>query len=192
MISVWKYQPTQFTLIQQLGFLSFPISFLTLALGTLTWHFHEREIVLDNLKISEKIKSIPFFVAIITSKVWVMALFIDTLRLVLRDSEMWMYVAISTLVFLIIGFQLGLHLMMKFTTGRSVVGSLANLITLWRPSHDVEQEQKCLLFYRRETIMSSIVTTLLAVSNLIIVTFTPHLTVRWRDCSLPECNVSNS
>ena len=134
--SVWRYQDTTFTIQQMLGFMSYPISFITLALGTVSWHFHVREVVLDNLGIMDKVKVAPFFLSIIVSKVFVLANAIENLRLSMADCRgcNWHLHAICLLL-LIVATQMILHLKMKYSTRRSIFGSLANVITLWRPSH---------------------------------------------------------
>ena len=73
---------------------------------------------------------------------------------------------------------------MRISVRRSCLGSLANIITLWhRPSHKDtrgEEEQKCLLFYQRETILSSITSIFMAVVNLGIKAFQPK-PIGWSD-----------
>ena len=116
--------------------MSFPISFITLALGTISWHFHVREVVLDNLGIMDKVKVAPFFLSIIVSKVFVLANTFENLRLSMADCSgcNWHLHAICLLL-LIVAIQMTLHLKMKYSTRRSIFGSLANVITLWLPSH---------------------------------------------------------
>ena len=72
---------------------------------------------------------------------------------------------------------------MRISVRRSCLGSLANIITLWhRPSHKDtrEEEQKCLLFYQRETILSSITSIFMAVVNLGIKASQPK-PIGWSD-----------
>ena len=72
---------------------------------------------------------------------------------------------------------------MRISVRRSCLGSLANIITLWhRPSHKDtrEEEQKCLLFYQRETILSSTTSIFMAVVNLGIKAFQPK-PIGWSD-----------
>ena len=58
----------EFTTVQIIASMSYPLSFVSLLLGTISWHFHNKEVVLDTLKLSEKLKVVPFFLVIIVQK----------------------------------------------------------------------------------------------------------------------------
>ena len=160
--SVWRYFPTEFTIQQKLGFISFPLSFLSLALGTIAWHFHHREIVLNNLRFVQKVKVSPFFLFIILKKVWVLANLFNTLRL-LNYHE---FIILPFL--LVILAQIVLHLYMGYSLKRTCLGSLANVITLWSPTHEETQMETTLIFYEYETILSSTIHLTLSVVTLLL------------------------
>ena len=63
----------EFSYLQIIGAASFPVSFFTLVMGTIVWHFHINEVILDNLRWKRKGQVTPFFFFIIIQKVWVMA-----------------------------------------------------------------------------------------------------------------------
>ena len=58
----------EFTTVQIIASMSYPLSFVSLLLGTISWHFHNKEVVLDTLKWSQKLKVVPFFLVIIVQK----------------------------------------------------------------------------------------------------------------------------
>ena len=125
--------------MQIIGFVAFPISFLSLVLGTMSWHFHLKETVFETLTLLDRIKVAPFFLCIIVSKVWVMSDFLNTLRLVLQinvDIQSIIHISLMMTIFLLIGIQIFLHKLAKFKFAESWLGSMANLVTLWRPTHD--------------------------------------------------------
>lgn len=161
----------KFSNIQIIGSLSYPISFISLLLGTISWHFHVREAVLDNLTWKQKIKVVPFFFLIMVKKVWIMANLVNTLALVVEVNIKSIVIVnvVKALPFLtVISLQLVLHLGMGFSIKSALLGSIANLTTLWRPTHVESQNQKSLQFYKIETLLSFIMYTVFALINLIL------------------------
>ena len=77
----------RFELLQQLGFASYPMSFISLALGTVAWHWHIRDTIEERLKIVEMLKSVPFFLFNIIPRVWCLADLVSTLRDIIRDKK---------------------------------------------------------------------------------------------------------
>ena len=69
-----------FSVMQIIGALSYPISLGSLVLGTISWHFHIKETVLQTLTILDRILVFPFFTAIILTKVWVLTDTLNTLH----------------------------------------------------------------------------------------------------------------
>ena len=124
----------KFSNIQIIGSLSYPISFMSLLLGTLSWHFHVREVVLDNLTWKQKIKVVPFFFLIVVKKVWIMANLVNTLALVVEVNIESIVIlnVVKALPFLtVISLQLVLHLGMGFSIKVALLGCIANLTTSW-------------------------------------------------------------
>ena len=109
-------------------------------LGTLSWHFFVKETVLRSLTICERLKVIPFFLIIILTKVWVMA----DLTITLHTFSYAMMVPIAAVAVI----QFFLHQRMKFSLNASCLGSLANMVTIWRPTHDEAEREKTLRFYK--------------------------------------------
>ena len=68
----------------------------------------------------------------------------------------------------VITLQFVLHLMMRFSVKSSILGSVANLTSLWRPTHDESQRDKCLLFYKYETLLSSMLHMALAAVSVTV------------------------
>ena len=58
----------EFTTVQIIASMSYPLSFVSLLLGTISWHFHNKEVVLDTLKLCQKLKVVPFFLVMIVQK----------------------------------------------------------------------------------------------------------------------------
>ena len=58
---------------------------------------------------------------------------------------------------IMVGLQLVLHLTMSFSVKSAVLGSIANLTTLWRPTHNELHNKKTLRFYRYNTLLSSVI-----------------------------------
>ena len=80
LFAVWGYQTPNYTWIQIFGFLAYPMSIGSLVLGTISWHFHRKETVLETLTIMDRIKVAPFFILVILTKVWVLADTLNTLH----------------------------------------------------------------------------------------------------------------
>ena len=161
----------KFSNIQIIGSLSYPISFISLLLGTISWHFHVREVVLDNLTWKQKFKVVPFFFLIVVKKVWIMANLVNTLALVVEANIESIVIinVVKALPFLtVISLQLVLHLGMGFSIKAALLGCIANLTTSWRPTHVESQNQKSLQFYKIETLLSFILYTVFALINLIL------------------------
>ena len=149
----------KFSTLQIIGSLSLPISFLSLLLGTISWHFHVREVVLDNLSLKQKISIAPFFLSIIVTKVWVLAHLLNTVTILAEAQTklaIGVCIALFTPLILIIGIQILLHFILTFSVKSALLGSIANLTTLWRPSHDESQNQQSFTFYKFETLLSCI------------------------------------
>ena len=145
--------------MQKIGSLAYPISFLSLVMGTITWHFHIREVVLENLPITQKAKAGPFFLIIVIQKSWVMADLCSTMTMIVlenTDIHWLVYLAKALPLFLVITCEMVLHLAMPFPLKTATLGSIANITTLWRPTHDESQNDKCRRFYKHETILSSL------------------------------------
>ena len=132
--------------MQKIGSLAYPISFLSLVMGTITWHFHIREVVLENLPITQKAKAGPFFLIIVIQKSWIMADLCFTMTTIVWDhTELnWLVYLVKALpLFLVIICEMVLHLAMPFPLKTATLGSIANFTTLWRPTHDESQNDKC-------------------------------------------------
>ena len=123
-------------------------------MGTITWHFHVREVILDNLPMKQKAKVGPFFLIIVIQKSWVLADLCSTMELI--EIRWLVYLAKALPLLLVIICELVLHLAMAFPLKTAALGSIANLTTLWRPTHDESQNEKCLRFYKYESILSSL------------------------------------
>ena len=138
-------------------------------MGTITWHFHVREVILDNLPIKQKAKAGPFFLTMGIQKSWVLAELCSTMTpIVLENLEtFWLvYLAKALPLFLVILCELVLHTAMSFSLKTATLGSIANLTTLWRPTHDENQNDKCRRFYKHETIMSSLLYLIFSILSL--------------------------
>ena len=95
-------------------------------------------------------------------------------------AKVWFYSTVASLFLLLITAQLILHVKMKYSIVESLFGSLANLVSLARPTHDESQNQTTLRFYRIETLISSIAYTLLSILNVVMkTTFLPHEDHHW-------------
>ena len=128
-------------------------------MGTITWHFHVREVILENLPMKQKAKAGPFFLIIVIQKSWVLADLCSTMELIVLDNKKmhWLiYLAKAFPLFLAIICEMVLHLAMHFPLKTATLGSIANLTTLWRPTHDESQNEKCLGFYKYESLLSSL------------------------------------
>ena len=102
----------EFSYLQIIGAASFPVSFFSLVMGTIVWHFHINEVILDNLRWKRKGQVTPFFFFIIIQKVWVVADLCSKLSRV--PEEMVPSQALLTLlqllpIILIIAMELMLH-----------------------------------------------------------------------------------
>ena len=152
---------SSFQTSQAIGFLAFPISYVSLVLGTISWHFHHRENIMNNLKISQKLRVFPFFLVIITTKVWALADFFNTVWDVLNENNLESNgIILSASVMLpflvILCVQTIVHRAAKCTMEESVLGSLANVISLCRPTHEESQAGRVLTLYEYEIRASSI------------------------------------
>ena len=87
-ISVWRYAELRFEVQQQLGEASYPMSFISLSLGTVAWHWHIRDTIEDRLRFVEKIKSVPFFLFNIIPRVWCMSDLVNTLRAIIKEKKL--------------------------------------------------------------------------------------------------------
>ena len=168
--AVWRYyKGMKFSMVQIIGSLSYPSSFISLLLGTISWHFHVREVILDNLSLTHKLKVVPFFFSITVTKVWTMAHLINTLTsLAETNIELQLIVYMVKLLpcLITITSQFILHWKMRFSFQTTILGSLANLTTLWRPTHDESQNQKTIRYYKNETLLSSCLTIIFALINV--------------------------
>ena len=160
--------------------MSYPVSFISVLLGTITWHFHSKDIQ-NNLTFTEQRRVVPFFLIIILTKSWVMAELCQTISIATTDwAKVWFYSTVALLFLLLITAQLILHVKMKYSIVESLFGSLANLVSLARPTHDESQNQTTLRFYRIETLISSITYTLLSILNVVMKTsFLPQEDHHW-------------
>ena len=161
----------EFSYLQIIGAASFPVSFFSLVMGTIVWHFHINEVILDNLRWKRKGQVMPFFFFIIIQKVWVVADLCSKLSMV--SEEAVPNQALLTLlqlfpITLIIAMELMLHVWIGFPTRSTILGSMANLTTLWRPTHDECKNALSLRFYRYETVLTSIMYIVFALSSLAI------------------------
>ena len=160
LLPVWRYyHGIEFSWVQTIGAISFPISFISLLSGTILWHFHVKEVIRENLSIVQKIKVAPFFLCIVVAKVWVMADLCNTLSCIAKENahySLLLDVAKLLLFLTAISIQVVLHLGMRFSLKVAVLGSLANLTTLWRPTQNESEREKALLFYKYETFVSSV------------------------------------
>ena len=137
-------------------------------MGTITWHFHVREVILENLSMKQKAKAGPFFLIIVIQKSWVLADLCSTVTMIFLDNKEifrvldnrgihWLVFSAKALpICLVIICEMVLHLAMSFPLKTATLGSIANLTTLWRPTHDESINDKCLGFYKYETILSSL------------------------------------
>ena len=133
-------------------------------MGTITWHFHVREVILDNLSMKQKAKAGPFFLIIVIQKSWVLADLCSTMELI--EIRWLVYLAKALPLLLVIICELVLHLAMAFPLKTATLGSIANLTTLWRPTHDESQNEKCQGFYKSETLLSSLLYLVFSLQSL--------------------------
>ena len=163
--SGWKYLEveTAFQRSQVIGFLAFPFSYISLVMGTISWHFHHRETVQNNLKFVQKLAVAPFFLIIPTTKVWVMADVCNTTwdlaqKYEIKDNELAVvYLIPMGIFFLVLTLQAIVLRQLNYSLLETTLGSLANLISLCRPTHEESQLQKTLSLYKHETRCSSAV-----------------------------------
>lgn len=151
---------------QIIGALAFPVSYISLVLGTMSWHFHLRETVLDNLRFMEKLKIGPFFLVTITTKVWVTSDLCNTIHGLLQEKFEQLASALGwtpLLPFLIMFcVQMVLHYKLHFSVKQMWLGSISGLASVRRPTHYESQKSKSLRFYRAESVVSSVAYTLMA------------------------------
>ena len=174
----WQYQDFPFTLIQLLGILSYPMSIVSLLLGSISWHYHHKENILDSLTLLEKIKVSPFFVFIIVTKVWVMADTCNTLHWTTefwacnlrKNVGCWLFTHIITFLPLMIALivQLIMHVKTKFTFKQSCLGSMANIVSLGRPTLDESKNKAVSILYCRETTFTSIYYMVLSLLSILL------------------------
>ena len=62
--------------------------------------------------------------------------------------------------------ELMLHMCMGLSTRSAILGSIANLTTIWRPTHDESKNALSLRFYRYETVLTSVLNIVFALSSL--------------------------
>ena len=157
--------------MQKIASLAYPISFLSLVMGTITWHFHVREVILDNLSMKQKAKAGAFFLTIVFQKSWVLADLCSTMGSTFLDNTEinWLvYLSKALPLFLVIICEMALYLAMSFPLKTAILGSIANLTTLWRPTHDESKNDKCRRFYKYETILSSLLFFFFSLLSLIL------------------------
>ena len=138
-------------------------------MGTITWHFHVREVILDNLPMKQKAKVGPFFLIIVIQKSWVLADLCSTMTLIIPDNKEnhWLvHLAKALPILQVIICEMVLHLAMHFPLKTATLGSIANLTTLWRPTHDESQNDKCRGFYKYETLLSSLLYLVFSLQSL--------------------------
>ena len=132
-------------------------------MATISWHFHHRETVQNNLKFVQKLAVAPFFLIIPTTKVWVMA---DVCNITwdlaqkyeIKDTALAVVYLIPIGIFLLVlTLQAIVLRQLKYSLLETTLGSLANLISLCRPTHEESQLQKTLALYKYETRCSSAV-----------------------------------
>ena len=160
-----------YTVPQIIGILSYPISIGSLLLGSISWHYHHKENILDSLTVVEKLRLAPFFVVIIVTKIWVMADASNTLHwateiiletdFFIQNPHQLPFSVLSHFITLLpiiiaISNQLYLHKKTGFSFKESCLGSLANTVSLGRPTLDESQNSLVSILYCRETWMSSI------------------------------------
>ena len=116
---------------------------------------------MDSLSFAQKVKVAPFFSCIVLQKVWVMADLCQTLTKIAEDSSVLVLTHMAMLlpVLTVVSIQLTLHLAMRFSMREAILGSVANLTTLWRPTHNESLRNQAFLFYKYETLISSILYT---------------------------------
>ena len=61
------------------------------------------------------------------------------------------------------------------------MGAVANVVTVWRPSHKEKHEKVCQRLYQWETLFSSIIIILLAIINLVLKAFIKKIGISWSD-----------
>ena len=140
-------------------------------MGTISWHFHVREVILDNLPMKQKAKAGPFFLIIVIQKSWILADLCSTMELIVLDNtkQHWLvYLAKAFPLLLAIICEMVLHLAMHFPLKTATLGSIANLTTIWRPTHDESQNDKCQRFYKYETLLSSLLYFFFSLLSLIL------------------------
>ena len=88
---------------------------------------------MDSLSFAQKVKVAPFFSCIVLQKVWVMADLCQTLTTIAEDSSVMALTHMAMLlpVLTVVSIQLTLHLAMRFSMREAILGSVANLTTLW-------------------------------------------------------------
>ena len=151
---------------QLVGALAFPVSYLSLVLGTLSWHFHIRETVLDNLRFVEKLKICLFFLVTVTTKVWVTSELCNTIQGLVQEkldtltsTLGWMPLLPFLIMFCV---QMVLHHNLQFSAKQMWLGSISGLASVRRPTHCESQRSESLRFYRAESVVSSVAYTLMA------------------------------
>ena len=146
-----------FSWTQIVGALAWPVSYFSLVLGTISWHFHIREIVLENLSFLDRMKVVPFFFIIITTKVWVTADLCNTIHAVMEGlSGLFTSLAIVAPFALTFGLQVALHWALRFPTQQTLLGSIGGLTTLKRPTHEESKDESVIQLYKKETLVSSL------------------------------------
>ena len=114
---------------------------------------------------TERLQVSPFFVTIIVAKIWVMADTSNTLHwateINIKESGKdpnqlgLLFVTLSPLI-IAITIQLFLHLKTGFSFKQSCLGSMANMVSIGRPTLDQSQNKLVSNLYYRETIVTSI------------------------------------
>ena len=150
-----------FTTLQILGSLAWPVSFITMVLTCISWHYHHKE-VQGSLSWGTKLKVMPFFFVSVCMKVWVLALTSHACK-----GSAWS----ATPVMLIIVYQVILHKTIGFASKDVVSGAVHNLSGLGRPTVDTLQSTKVCRFYNVETVASSLVYMAMAVALLVLFHF---------------------
>ena len=176
----------EYTPLQLIGMMSFPISIVSLVLGTIQWHFHHKEIVLESLTLKDKLKVAPFFVLIILTKVWVIADTCNTLDRVVRahtEETAWIYLVKVLPFAVILVSQVILHLKIGFSIKRSMIGGLANISSLGRPqniislgkssSQEEMQDRRAWTLFRYETNLSTVTCALFTLSSITLKSIFP-------------------
>ena len=67
----WDYVVTELTFPQMISLISFPISFVSLMMGSMAHHFYERELR-DDVTLKDRAFVAPYYLVTCTTKVWVL------------------------------------------------------------------------------------------------------------------------